>query len=72
MYSLSAYDDLDYGSFGTGSGEAVPLEDYDFGGYTDSCKRTHDRQRRAAHPGDRPPLRSPPGEDTDRRTLGTW
>ena len=34
MYaSLSAYDDLDYGSFGTGSGQAVPLEEYDFGGY---------------------------------------
>ncbi len=35
MYaSLSAYDDLDYGSFGTGSGQAIPLEEYDFGGYT--------------------------------------
>ena len=35
MYaSLSAYDDLDYGSFGGGSGQAVPLEEYDFGGYT--------------------------------------
>jgi DNA-directed RNA polymerase subunit beta' len=35
MYaSLSAYDDLDYGSFGGGSGQAIPLEDYDFGGYT--------------------------------------
>ena len=35
MYaSLSAYDDLDYGSFGMGSGQAIPLEEYDFGGYT--------------------------------------
>jgi DNA-directed RNA polymerase subunit beta' len=35
MYaSLSAYDDLDYGAFGTGSGQAIPLEEYDFGGYT--------------------------------------
>ena len=35
MYaSLSAYDDLDYGSFGVGSGQAIPLEEYDFGGYT--------------------------------------
>ena len=23
-----------YGSFGTGSGQAIPLEEYDFGGYT--------------------------------------
>ena len=35
MYaSLSAYDDLDYGAFGTGSGQAIALEEYDFGGYT--------------------------------------
>jgi len=35
MYaSLSAYDDLDYGSFGVGGGQAIPLEEYDFGGYT--------------------------------------
>ncbi len=35
MYaSLSAYDDLDYGTFGTGGGQAIPLEEYDFGGYT--------------------------------------
>ena len=35
MYaSLSAYDDLDYGSFGGGSGQAIALEEYDFGGYT--------------------------------------
>jgi DNA-directed RNA polymerase subunit beta' len=35
MYaSLSAYDDLDYGTFGTGGGQAVALEEYDFGGYT--------------------------------------
>ncbi|MEI8056078.1 MAG: DNA-directed RNA polymerase subunit beta' [Actinomycetes bacterium] len=35
MYaSLSAYDDLDYGTFGSGGGQAIPLEEYDFGGYT--------------------------------------
>ncbi len=35
MYaSLSAYDDLDYGTFGTGGGQAVALEEYDFGGFT--------------------------------------
>jgi DNA-directed RNA polymerase subunit beta' len=35
MYaSLSAYDDLDYGNFGGGGGQAVALEEYDFGGYT--------------------------------------
>jgi DNA-directed RNA polymerase subunit beta' len=35
MYaSLSAYDDLDYGSFSSGGGQAVALEEYDFGGYT--------------------------------------
>jgi DNA-directed RNA polymerase subunit beta' len=35
MYaSLSAYDDLDYGSFSAGGGQAVALEEYDFGGYT--------------------------------------
>ncbi len=34
MYSsLAAYDDVDYSLFGRGSGEAVPLEEYDFGGY---------------------------------------
>ena len=35
MYAnLTAYDDLDYGSFATGGGQAVPLEEYDMGGYT--------------------------------------
>jgi len=34
MYSLAGYDDLDYAPFGVGSGQAVPLEEYDFGGYT--------------------------------------
>jgi len=35
MYaSLSAYEDLDYGTFGTGSGQAIPLEEYDFGGFS--------------------------------------
>lgn len=34
MYaSISSYDDLDYSAFGTGSGEAVRLEDFDLGGY---------------------------------------
>ena len=33
MYSMAVYDDVDYGVFGTGSGQAVPLEDYDFGAY---------------------------------------
>jgi DNA-directed RNA polymerase subunit beta' len=34
MYTLVGYDD-DYSSysFGSGSGQAVPLEEYDFGGY---------------------------------------
>ena len=33
MYSaLAAYDDVDYSAFGQGSGQAVPLEEYDFGG----------------------------------------
>jgi len=35
MYSLAGYDDLDYPAFGmslgAGSGQAVPLEEYDFG-----------------------------------------
>ena len=34
MYaSMSTYDDLDYTAFGTGTGEAVRLEDFDLGGY---------------------------------------
>jgi DNA-directed RNA polymerase subunit beta' len=33
MYSMTGYDDTDYSPFGTGSGQAVPLEEYDFGGY---------------------------------------
>ena len=32
MYSMTGYDE-DYAPFGTGSGQAVPLEEYDFGGY---------------------------------------
>ena len=32
MYAMPGYDDLDYRSFGVGSGQAVPLEEYD-GGY---------------------------------------
>ncbi|MGB5016222.1 MAG: DNA-directed RNA polymerase subunit beta' [Candidatus Nanopelagicales bacterium] len=33
MYAqLTAYDDLDYGSFGPAQGPAVPLEEFDFGG----------------------------------------
>src|SRR5918911_4974384 len=33
MYSMTGYDETDYSPFGTGSGQAVPLEEYDFGGY---------------------------------------
>ncbi|MGJ7440084.1 DNA-directed RNA polymerase subunit beta' [Aquipuribacter sp. MA13-6] len=32
MYTLPSYDDADYTPFGSGSGQAVPLEDLDFGG----------------------------------------
>jgi DNA-directed RNA polymerase subunit beta' len=32
--SLTAYDDLDYGAFGGGSGEAIRLEEYDLGQYS--------------------------------------
>ncbi|NLU66954.1 DNA-directed RNA polymerase subunit beta' [Streptomyces sp. HNM0574] len=34
MYSAVGYDDIDYSPFGTGSGQAVPLEDYDYGPYS--------------------------------------
>jgi DNA-directed RNA polymerase subunit beta' len=34
MYSMGVYDESDYAGFGSGSGEAVRLEDYDFGGYS--------------------------------------
>ncbi len=33
MYSMAGFDDADYGTFGSGSGQAVPLEEYDFGDY---------------------------------------
>ncbi|MDP9394439.1 MAG: DNA-directed RNA polymerase subunit beta' [Actinomycetota bacterium] len=33
MYSLGGYEDVDYGAFGAGSGQAVPLEDYDYGDF---------------------------------------
>jgi DNA-directed RNA polymerase subunit beta' len=33
MYSMTGYEEAEYAAFGTGSGEAVRLEDYDFGGY---------------------------------------
>ena len=34
MYaSMASYGDLDFGSFGAGSGQAVPLEEFDFGEY---------------------------------------
>ncbi len=33
MYSIGGYDDVDYAAFGQGSGQAVPLEDYDYGEY---------------------------------------
>ncbi|RKS69249.1 DNA-directed RNA polymerase subunit beta' [Motilibacter peucedani] len=31
MYALPGYEELDYSAFGQGSGQAVPLEDYDYG-----------------------------------------
>ena len=35
MYaSLTAYDDIDYSAFAAGGGQAVPLEDYDIGGWS--------------------------------------
>jgi DNA-directed RNA polymerase subunit beta' len=33
VYSMSQYDDADYSVFGQGTGQAVPLDDYDYGGY---------------------------------------
>jgi len=30
MYSMAVYDDVDYSAFGTGTGAAIPLEDFDF------------------------------------------
>ncbi|UER53587.1 DNA-directed RNA polymerase subunit beta' [Kineosporiaceae bacterium SCSIO 59966] len=33
MYAMPGYDEVDYGHFGGGSGQAVPLEEYDLGGY---------------------------------------
>ncbi|HVE27118.1 MAG TPA: DNA-directed RNA polymerase subunit beta', partial [Sporichthya sp.] len=33
MYSMTGYEEPEYASFGAGSGDAVRLEDYDFGGY---------------------------------------
>ncbi|GAA0613318.1 DNA-directed RNA polymerase subunit beta' [Sporichthya brevicatena] len=33
MYSMAGYEEPEYATFGTGSGDAVRLEDYDFGGY---------------------------------------
>ncbi|PPK97531.1 DNA-directed RNA polymerase subunit beta' [Kineococcus xinjiangensis] len=32
MYSVPGYDDVDYAQFGIGSGQAVPLEEFDYGG----------------------------------------
>jgi DNA-directed RNA polymerase subunit beta' len=34
MYSMTGYDESEYTAFGAGPGEAVRLEDYDFGGYS--------------------------------------
>ncbi|WP_281193158.1 hypothetical protein [Streptomyces yerevanensis] len=31
--SAAGCDDIDYSPFGTGPGQAVPLEDYDYGRY---------------------------------------
>jgi DNA-directed RNA polymerase subunit beta' len=33
VYSMTSYDEGEYGTFGTGSGQAVPLDDFDYGGY---------------------------------------
>jgi DNA-directed RNA polymerase subunit beta' len=33
VYSMAQYDDSDYSVFGQGTGQAVPLDDYDYGGY---------------------------------------
>ncbi len=33
VYSMTSYDESEYGGFGTGSGQAVPLDDFDYGGY---------------------------------------
>ncbi len=33
VYSMTSYDEGEYGGFGTGSGQAVPLDDFDYGGY---------------------------------------
>ncbi|OIV39196.1 DNA-directed RNA polymerase subunit beta' [Mangrovactinospora gilvigrisea] len=33
MYSTVGYDDIGYSPFGSGSGQAVPLEDFDYGPY---------------------------------------
>jgi DNA-directed RNA polymerase subunit beta' len=33
MYAMPGYEDVDYGHFGAGSGQAVPLEEFDLGGY---------------------------------------
>jgi DNA-directed RNA polymerase subunit beta' len=34
MYSISGYEEVDYSPFGTGSGQAVPLEDFDYGPFS--------------------------------------
>ncbi|MFB9316685.1 DNA-directed RNA polymerase subunit beta' [Cryptosporangium minutisporangium] len=33
VYSMTPYDDVEYGGFGTGSGQAVPLDDFDYGSF---------------------------------------
>lgn len=33
MYSMPGYEDVDFDAFGVGSGQAVPLEEYDLGDY---------------------------------------
>jgi DNA-directed RNA polymerase subunit beta' len=33
MYAMPGYEEVDYGHFGVGSGQAGPLEEYDLGGY---------------------------------------
>jgi DNA-directed RNA polymerase subunit beta' len=37
MYSVPGYDDVDYAQFGVGSGQAVPLEEFDYGSSADAA-----------------------------------
>ena len=69
MYSaLAAYDDVDYSMFGRGSGEAVPLEEFDFGSYNNT-EHTHEKgpaRDRRAGPSVVPALAGDRGDITAR------